>query len=272
MLDALNILAIDKGQLFTSKNAGDVIVLGKSATDALFGDTNPIGKKVLLGQREMEVIGTIKAKKSNSVFGSEFDAMSLVPFDTATTINKGQVKVFRIFATTNKPEDIEPAKKDIKAGLIANHNGEEDFSVLTQDDMLGLFNSFLNLATTMVSAIAAISLLVGGIGIMNIMLVTVTERTKEIGLRKAVGATKVAILTQFLVEAIVVTFLGALIGLAIAFVADMVIINQTELTPTITPGIILLSVAISIGIGIIFGLWPAARAANKDPIEALRYE
>ena len=168
--------------------------------------------------------------------------------------------------------NIDATKKEMNKQILANHKGQEDFTVLTSDDLVGLLNTFITLITTFMSAIAAISLLVGGIGIMNIMLVTVTERTKEIGLRKAVGATNAAILIQFLIEAVVITFAGALIGLIAAFAADLIIRLKTELVPVITSSTIIFAVSVSVGIGVIFGLWPAVRAAKKDPIEALRYE
>jgi len=163
-------------------------------------------------------------------------------------------------------------KEAVHEAVLEAHDGEDDFSVLTQEDLLDLFDQFLSLATTMVTAIAAISLIVGGIGIMNIMLITVTERTKEIGLRKAVGASRSAILFQFLVEAIIITLLGGVIGLAIAFLATSLISANSTLTPEITPYVIVLALGISTLIGILFGIWPALQAAKKDPIEALRHE
>lgn len=271
-LEASGIVDLDKGKMFDRRDSGDVVVLGKNATEALFGEEDPVGKKVALGDRELEIIGTVKSSRQESVIGSEFDAFSLIPFDTATSLSKGEEKVLRIMTKAKEDVDVKAVKADLEKQMLAARNGEDNFTILTQDDMLGLFNTFLNLATTMVSAIAAISLVVGGIGIMNIMLVTVTERTREIGLRKAIGATKLAILSQFLIEAIVVTFVGALLGLAIAFAAAAIIAANTDLNPAITPSIIALAVGISVGIGVLFGLWPAMRAAQKDPIEALRYE
>jgi putative ABC transport system permease protein len=258
--------------MFSSNSEGKVVVIGSTTAEQLFGDADPIGKKITLGKEELEVIGTFAKSTASSTFGGEIDSITVVPFDTATAMNNNQAKVYRMYATAKDSADVTAVKAEIEKTLKANHDGEDDFTVLTQDDMLGLFNTFLNLATTMVSAIAAISLVVGGIGIMNIMLVTVTERTREIGLRKAVGATKTAILVQFLIEAVIVTFVGALIGLAIAFIAGIIVAAKTELTPSITPTIILLSVGISVVVGVVFGLWPAIRAAQKDPIEALRYE
>jgi putative ABC transport system permease protein len=272
ILDTLEILKIQSGTMFATKSDGNVIVLGPTAKQDLFGDSNAIGQFISIGEERFEVMGILDKAKSSSIFGSEFDNISIIPFDTATHLNRDQVKIMRIIVKAADTADVNIIKTSVHQTLLANHNNEEDFTVLTQDTILGLFDQFLTLATTMVSAIAAISLLVGGIGIMNIMLVTVTERTREIGLRKAVGATKSAILIQFLIEAIIVTFIGAFLGLAIAFTASAILTAKTELTPVITPTIIFIAAGISITIGIIFGLWPAVQASNKDPIEALRYE
>ncbi len=271
ILSILNILTLEQGRSLDSMS-GNVVILGPTIKEALFGDTNAIGKTVTLGKQDLEVIGTLGKGKSTSIFGSEFDSVSIIPFDTATTFNKDQVKISRIVTKVSDNADVTTTKESIKNRLLENHEGTEDFTVLSQDDLLGLFNTFLNLATTMVSAIAAISLIVGGIGIMNIMLVTVTERTKEIGLRKAVGATRTAILVQFLTEAVVITLLGSIIGLALSIGIGQIIAAQTALKPVITLGVVGTAVGIAVVIGVIFGLWPALRAARKDPIEALRYE
>lgn len=271
-LQAMAVLSLDKGKMFTSNADGKVMVLGDNPRQALFGEVNPIGKTVNFGKEEFNITGTLAKSKSAGLFGSEVDSFIIIPFDTATKLNKNQVKIMRIIIKAADKADVAAIKTKVHDLLLENHDGEEDFTVLTQDDLLGLFSTFLNLATALVSAIAAISLIVGGIGIMNIMLVTVTERTKEIGLRKAVGATKGAILSQFLIEAIIITFLGALLGLLASFAIGLVVAAKTELAPVITPSIIVIAVGVAVGIGLVFGLWPALRAANKDPIEALRYE
>lgn len=271
-ISIIGVLSLKDGSMFASRSAGNQIVLSRNATQELFGETSPIGQKVSISDREFTVVGTLNKTKGSSLFGSEFDAVSFIPFDTATAINKGIVKINRIGVKAKDSSNVNDVKQAIHNALLKTHNNDENFSVFTQDDLLGLFNTFLNLATTLVSAIAAISLIVGGIGIMNIMLVTVTERTREIGLRKAVGATSRAILIQFLTESLVVTLFGGLIGLLVSFAAVHIVELRTSLHPQITTSVILMALGISTAIGILFGLWPALRAALKDPIEALRYE
>ncbi|MCA9391774.1 ABC transporter permease [candidate division WWE3 bacterium] len=266
------ILSLEDGRMFDPTSDEQTVVIGDLTSTQLFDGQNPIGRNVKINGKEYQVVGKLGKAKLSSLFGSEYDNIVLIPFDLATEINKGRESISRIIVKADDDADVQAVKENIFNTILQNHEGEEDFSVLTQDDLLGLLSDVLNLSTALVSAIAAISLVVGGIGIMNIMLVTVTERTREIGLRKAVGATKLAILIQFLVESIVITLLGGLIGLGISFAIGFVVDHQTPLTPTFSPQIILLAVSISTLIGIIFGLWPAMRAANKDPIEALRYE
>ncbi len=272
VIKAFETLKIDEGRMFKADD-GNVIVLGSAPTTQLFGEeVDPIGEKILLGKDEFLIVGSFKKPKTTALIGSELANMSMIPFNTATKLNNGNVKIVRIVSKARDDADVNKVKDEIFDTLLANHDGEEDFTVLTQEDLLGLFNRFLNLATSMVSAIASISLVVGGIGIMNIMFVTVSERTREIGIRKAVGATKGAILVQFLTEAVVVTLVGGIIGLGIAYGVGEIVASQTSLRPAITADVILLAVGISSAIGLIFGLWPAIRAARKDPIEALRYE
>lgn len=271
-IEAVGVITLTEGQMFDS-NQGDVIVLGQKTARELFGEQSPIDQKLTLGgSKELTVIGVMKSKQTSALASQDLDTLAALPFDTATALNRNQVKIMRAYIKASDTADIKTVKEQLKVKILALHQGQEDFSILTQDDLLGLFSTFLDLATNMVSAIAAISLVVGGIGIMNIMLVTVTERTREIGLRKALGATKLAILWQFLTEAVVVTLIGALIGLAIALGAGAAIASQTDLNPSVSLLTIGLACGIAIVVGVVFGLWPALRAAKKDPIEALRYE
>jgi len=272
-IEAIELFSLEAGRTFEAGTTDNVILLTADIKTELFGTAEAIGQEVRLGQETFEVIGLLgKESKKESLLGGEFDRVAIVPFDVATRLNNDQVRIMRLIVRVDETENVEPAIASIRTELIDNHRGEENFTVLTQEDMLDLFNQFLDLTTVLVSAIAAISLIVGGIGIMNIMLVTVTERTREIGLRKAVGATKGAILIQFLIEAITITLVGGLIGLAISLIVGWVIAAQSPLTPEITPGLVAVALGLSTVIGIIFGLWPAMRAADKDPIEALRYE
>lgn len=269
-LQVMEMIKFSSGASFTGDSPWQ-IVLSSGSGKKLFGEEEAVGRSVKLGQYEFVVAGILE-KPSDSLLGAEYNRMSFIPYEAARVMNKNQDKIFRIMLQAEDEADPAQLKNTIRARLLSTHGGQEDFSILTQDDLLSLFSKFVSLATDLVAAIAAISLIVGGIGIMNIMLVTVTERTKEIGLRKAVGASKLAILVQFLTEAVVITMLGGLLGVVITFAVTTLVSRQTSLQPVITPSIFYLSIGICTAIGVVFGLWPALRAASKDPIEALRYE
>jgi len=270
-LDSINLVELEFGSNFTSGSSDRQIILSANIKEILFGSEEALGKTVTLGNYQYKVVGLLK-KPEASIMSSDFENFAMISYDAAKELNDNQEKIFRIIVKAKNDSDINAVKEDIKKTLIEKHKGEENFTVMTQEDLLGLMDQFLDLATTMVTAIAAISLVVGGIGIMNIMLITVTERTREIGLRKAVGASKRAILGQFLVEAIIITLLGGLVGLIVSLSANYLIKQNSSLNPEMSLTTVALALGISTVIGIIFGIWPALRAAAKDPIEALRHE
>lgn len=268
---------LEKGRFFNkndeNKNA-KVAVLGNKSKVQLFGSADAVGKTILINNQEFEIIGSLKKLGTTDVFGGGnfFDEIVTIPITTAEDITGAESPIHRMIIKVKEELDVNNVAETVRQQILQSHSGSDDFTVLTQEDLLGLMDDILNILTTLVTAIAAISLVVGGIGIMNIMLVSVTERTREIGLRKAVGATTWSILLQFLIEATTISILGGLIGVLFAFIGTEIVAARTVLTPEISFNAILLAFGVSVGVGIIFGLAPAIRAARKDPIDALRYE
>jgi len=268
-------LEVEEGRFLSEEdqeNEAKVIVLGSIVKDTLFGDEDAVGKEVIVRGEEFEVVGVLKGAPTTTQFGGfNLDASNYIPSSTVDSLFEGTI-ILRIAAQVRSADDVDQAVEDIREAIAREHGTDEDFSVLTQEDLLGLAADILNIITAMIVGIAGISLLVGGIGIMNMMLVTVTERTREIGIRKALGATRAAILTQFLTEAIIISFIGAGLGLVLAVLAIYTIRAATTLNPILTTNSIILAFIMAFAVGIIFGVAPAIRAANKDPIDALRYE
>jgi len=270
-LETSQVVDIAEGEMFSS-NDENYIIIGNDIKDDLFGEDQAVGEKLKIGDLEFEISGVLAAPTTTSLFASEFGYLAAIPYDKAKELNDGENSIYRIILKADENTDVADLKNRLTEAIKSNHEGQEDFTVFTQEDLLNVFNDFLSMATALVSAIAAISLIVGGIGIMNIMLVTVTERTKEIGIRKAIGASRTDILWQFLIESVIITLIGGVIGLVISFAGGIIIANQTPIQPVISLDVILLAIGISVAIGLIFGIWPALNAARKDPIEALRHE
>ncbi|MBI4128471.1 MAG: ABC transporter permease [Parcubacteria group bacterium] len=249
-----------------------VVVLAAEPRKALFGDAEAVNAVVDIRGEPFRVIGTLAEKPSAINFlGPSFNDVVIMPITTGWDIT-GTKQIFRIMMQAPDSESVNEIRDRVRTVLLENHGGEEDFTVLTQEEILGLIGKILNILTAMLAAIAAISLLVGGIGIMNIMLVTESERTREIGIRKAVGATNRHILVQFLIEAVLLSFMGGIIGTLIAITGSIMANRYSPIPVDLPPTVILLALGFSLVVGVLFGVTPALRAARKDPIEALRSE
>ncbi|MFQ5434469.1 MAG: ABC transporter permease [Anaerolineae bacterium] len=262
--------------------AARVAVIGQTVYEEMFPDGGlPLGESIRINNVNFRIIGVME-EKGGSGFNDQ-DDLILIPISAAqrrlfpARRADGQLRVDVIYAQVVSEARQEAAIADIAINLRQSHNiqfrDEDDFTVLSQDELVSAFGQITSVLTIFLGVIAGISLLVGGIGIMNIMLVSVTERTREIGLRKAVGAKRRDILWQFLVEAVVMALTGGLIGLLIGVVGARIIANLSDsLTPTVDWTAVLGAITISALIGLLFGVYPAARAARLNPIDALRYE
>jgi putative ABC transport system permease protein len=252
-----------------------VAVLGSQTAEDLFGtNTNPAGQTVRINSIGFTVIGVTQSKGGSGPMNQ--DDQIYVPLTTAQKILFGVNYLSSIYIEANSEEAMNQARNEVGYFLLARHRikdpSQADFSIMSQEDLLGTINQVTGTFTTLLAGIAAISLVVGGIGIMNIMLVTVTERTREIGLRKALGAKKKWITSQFLSEAVIITFVGGIVGVILGSSVSFIIATLMNLPPALSLSSILLAFGVSAAIGIIFGWYPARKAANLVPIDALRYE
>jgi putative ABC transport system permease protein len=268
-------LSIAKGALFTEKDISDrnkVVVIGSESAEDLVG-SDPIGKPLTINQQQYTVIGVLKPADESGVGNPNKSVY--VPY-TAAMDTFGTTTFSTMLAQATSEETVDKAKSEITTTLLANHGIKDpklaDFSVFTAKDLLSTISSITGILTSLLAGIAAISLVVGGIGIMNIMLVSVTERTREIGLRKAVGAKTSDILWQFMVEAVMLTITGGILGIGLGWLVGQGAKNVLDITPIITLNSIILAVGVSTIVGLVFGIYPAARAARLNPIDALRYE
>lgn len=271
-------ISIDSGTFITEqqlKNSAKIAVLGATARDDLFGaGVDPIGQSVRINSIDFNVVG-VMAAKGGSGFSNPDDQI-YIPLSTAQHFLTGDAYVSTISVAASDQESMATVQQTMKELLLQRHKisdpAEADFSMLNQTDIVATASSVTSTFTMLLSSIAGISLLVGGIGIMNMMLTTVTERTREIGLRKAVGVRRIYINLQFLAEAIVLTFLGGGIGIVLGWAASLAISNLINIQAQVSLSSILLAFGVSAGVGIIFGFYPARKAAAMSPIDALRYE
>ena len=268
---------MQKGRYFNQQEinvAKRVCILGATVVKNLFEEVNPLGKTIKVDGKNFMVIGMTEPKGALSWFDP--DDQIFIPVTTAQKRVFGMNHIQSIDVQASKIEDLEVIKEDITQVLRIRHNiangKENDFYVQNSSQWLNSWGDAAKTFTYLLGGIAAISLMVGGIGIMNIMLVSVTERTREIGIRKAIGAKKKEILEQFLIESVLISFLGGGAGVLLGMGISEIVSNIGEWETIVSTQSILLAFGFSVGIGIFFGFYPANKAANMNPIEALRYE
>jgi putative ABC transport system permease protein len=269
---------VDYGEFFTEadvKAATKVCVMGKTVADALFPEASPVGQNVRIRNVPFKVIGVL-SKKGQNAMGQDQDDIILAPYTTVLRRLSHYPYLRYVVVSATNPANIASAQTQVSELLRMRHKlssyDQDDFTIRNQADLAAAANATTQILTILLASIASVSLLVGGIGIMNIMLVSVTERTREIGLRMSVGARGRDILTQFLVEALVLSLLGGIAGIILGVGGSSAISNLAKWPTIITVFSIVLSFGFSIAIGIFFGFYPARKAAQLNPIDALRYE
>lgn len=275
---------LSKGRFFSEeeeRNLSRVIVLGATVKKELFGDSNALGERVKIKKHVFEVIG-VMAERGTVAF-QDYDDRVMIPVKTVQKLISGTNYLGLMRIKINQSDNIDQAIQDIKLTLRDDHNikdqsgREDDFSVRSGNEALAMISTATDSLKYFLAMMASLSLFVGGIGIMNIMLVSVTERTKEIGLRKAVGAKRSNLITQFLVEAITITLVGGIIGMIGGVIISYLISIVANFMGykwdfIVTLGSISVAIIVSVGVGLFFGLYPANKASKLDPIEALRHE
>jgi putative ABC transport system permease protein len=255
--------------------AANVCLIGKTVVENLFGNEDPVGKTIRVQNLPFKIVG-VMASKGQSPFGQDEDDALMMPFTTVQKKIAGIDWLQFIMASATSAETIGAAQQQIRGLLRERHrlrpDEDDDFIIRSPSDLANVQAQAGRIMTLLLASIASVSLLVGGIGIMNIMLVSVTERTREIGVRMAVGATEEDVQMQFLSEALVLSLLGGTVGVLVGVVGSMVVSSMLQWPTRIPPQAILIAVLFSAGVGIFFGYYPARKAARLDPIEALRYE
>ena len=272
-------LNVENGEMFTESDiqtSAKVCVIGKTIQDNLFpGGEDPVGRIIRFNQIPFRVVGVLKSKGYNSM-GMDQDDIVLAPYSTVMKRLLAQTYLSEVFASALTEDMTENAIDEITALLRRNHklkeSDDDDFNIRSQQELSSMMSSTTDLMTILLACIAGISLVVGGIGIMNIMYVSVTERTREIGLRMSVGARGIDILSQFLIEAILISITGGIIGVILGCGASWIVNSVAHWPIFIQPWSVVLSFAVCTVTGVFFGWYPAKRAADLDPIEAIRYE
>lgn len=248
-------------------------IVGSDVAANVFGDEVPLGEGFTFHDQDFIVRGVFKEFKNATLsLDTDFNNAIFIPYPVARDLTNNNAAIYEILAQPKDAKSADTVAESIKNNMQRAHGNQEDFTVLKQDESLGVTSNIVNLLTRLIAGIAAISLLVGGIGIMNVMLVSVTERMNEIGIRKAIGATSRQIMSQFLMEATVLSVIGGIIGVIVSVVVNFLLRIFTNIEPVVSWQVVLIAAGVSLIVGIIFGTAPALKAARKDPIEALRNE
>lgn len=247
-----------------------VVVIGPKVAEKLFPLKDAIGETMVIQGVQFRIIGILTERGTN--FNGDLDATAYIPIDFAGTLFPYRLNSKTYYLASETEDTVATSMRKIESYLTSVLPSANEFNVFSQSQILGVMNTLMGLLTTLLAGIASISLIVGGIGIMNIMLVTVRERTREIGVRKALGAKRSQILIQFLIEAVIITTLGGLIGLGVSYVGAAIIQYLSDFKVTVGLDSVLLSLVFSITIGVVFGIYPANKASQLEPVDALRYE
>lgn len=272
--DSIRSYTLSSGRFITASdvsNRSSVCVVGVEVADELFAQRNVVGETIRIDGRAYTIVGLFTEMGDSE--GTSLDSMVFIPFTIAQrTFRNTTISTFYASADSGEDADIDRAVETLEAFMLDKTGSEDYYTVTSQSQLLETMSEVANTMSLMLAGIAGISLLVGGIGIMNIMLVSVSERTREIGIRKAIGAQKLDIMLQFLIEAVSISLMGGLIGLGLGYFVVGVVAPAINVTMVMSSGVALLSLVFSVLVGVIFGSYPANKASSLLPIEALRYE
>lgn len=261
------------GSYFSAEDSGrNLAVVGKRSAELLFQEESPIGRMLNFRGTEFVVKGVFdEFSQSGTTIGVDYNNSIFITTETAKKISGGSLEIREIKILSSDKESVDTVAESVKAAILKAHNNQEDFTIYKRDEYRNLTEELFSYITTFVTAVAGISLFVGGIGIMNIMFVGVSERTKEIGIRKALGATSRQVLGQFLIEAVILSTIGGALGVVVALSGGYLIALRSSISPSYSPALILLALVLSVVIGTIFGIAPAIKASRQDPIKSLRH-